>query len=170
MAIGVPGSGLAPRVKTQPPPPSAPKLSPGFVILVKTQRFSGPCTLSRTPEPKSAPATVRDPGILLPQSSTFLDTPHPTPSEADTLTSEQRTHNSQRIVLSTTLPGPQAFSECQEKREGCGQQQELATGTGCSSPNWTDITAGAGPGIGGGSAGCMEGLKGVLVLGKTEDS
>lgn len=122
------------------------------------------------PLPNPAPAIVRDPGILLPRSSIFPDTPHPPPSEADTLTSEQRTHNSQRIVLSTTPPGPQAFSECQEKSEGCGQQQELATGTGCSSPNWTDITAGVGPGIGGGSAGCAEGLKGVLVLGKTGDS
>ena len=166
-AIGVSEAGLAPQGKIQSPPPSAQKPRPGTrqmpVMLVKITQPSLLRPLHPLPTHRTEAGTChcqepKNPLSSLPYFSVHsppYPPQHTHPSEADILISDQGTHNSQQVVLplSNHTPNPRAFSELQEKREGCGQQQELAPGTGCSSLNRADITAGARPGIGGGSAG-----------------
>lgn len=63
---------------------------------------------------------------------------------------------------SNHTPKPRAFSERQEQREGCGQQQELAPGTGCSSRNGLTSRPALGQGLRG-ECGEHRNPEGILV-------
>lgn len=113
--------------------------SPSFWRRRHSPPFSGSCPL--------ADHQGRNWHLLA--SRTWESSPYPT---LPVRSSGQGSHNSQGTVLTplSAQPHPPILKHFLRARRkaGCGQQQELAPGTGCSSLKRADITAGAGPGPG----------------------